>query len=211
MTVIAFRARAGLDATSTLHHPRVRGTFRSPRGRAGRMTGTVRVQRLVPVPGGALVTGYFIGELRDDDGSLIAVGSRRGTAPADLIRDEPLVGVGPGRYVTAQATYGRDELLPAWDGTPWDFHGTSQAPREGKIACGYFVSTTLLHLGLQVERVRMAQQASELIVKSLVSTNPIRRSWPNLADRGHAAGRRTVQRHLFRRVPRCPPWRHRRW
>lgn len=70
----------------------------------------------------------------------------------------------------------RDELLPAWDGTPWDFHGTSQAPREGKIACGYFVSTTLLHLGLQVERARMAQQASELIVRSLVSANPIRRS-----------------------------------
>lgn len=70
----------------------------------------------------------------------------------------------------------RDEILPAWNGTPWDFNGTSQTPRQGKIACGYFVSTTLLHLGLQVERVRMAQQASEHIAQSLVSTNPLRRS-----------------------------------
>ena len=69
----------------------------------------------------------------------------------------------------------RDEILPAWNGTPWDFNGTSQTPRQGKIACGYFVSTTLLHLGLQVERVRMAQQASEHIAQSLVSSS-IRRS-----------------------------------
>lgn len=70
----------------------------------------------------------------------------------------------------------RDEILPAWNGTPWDFNGTSQTPREGTIACGYYVSTTLLHLGLGVERVRMAQQASEHIAQSLVTTNPVRRS-----------------------------------
>jgi hypothetical protein len=70
----------------------------------------------------------------------------------------------------------RDEILPAWDGTPWDFHGTSQTPRQGKIACGYFVSTTLLHLGLVVERVRLAQQASEHIAQSLVATAAVRRS-----------------------------------
>ncbi len=38
------------------------------------------------------------------------------------------------------------------------------------------MSTTLLHLGVQVERVRMGQQASEHIAQSLVSTHPIRRS-----------------------------------
>ncbi len=70
----------------------------------------------------------------------------------------------------------RDEILPAWNGTPWDFNGTSQTPQQGKIACGYFVSTTLLHLGLQVERARMGQQASEHIAQSLVSAYPIRRS-----------------------------------
>ena len=71
-----------------LEHPSVSGSFRSPRGHAGRMTGSVRVQRLVLVPRGVFVTGFFTGELRDDDGSLIAVGSRRATVPADLVQDE---------------------------------------------------------------------------------------------------------------------------
>ena len=85
MTVIAFRPRA---ARTPMQHPTVSGTFRSPRGRAGRMTGSVRVQRLVLVPRGAFVTGMFTGELHDDDGSLIGVETRRATAPADLVRDE---------------------------------------------------------------------------------------------------------------------------
>ncbi|HWO21846.1 MAG TPA: hypothetical protein VNO30_23915 [Kofleriaceae bacterium] len=70
----------------------------------------------------------------------------------------------------------RDEILPAWDGTPWAFHGTSQAPGQGEIACGYFVTTTLLHLGLQVERAQLAQQASELIAQSLALGHPVRRT-----------------------------------
>lgn len=70
----------------------------------------------------------------------------------------------------------RDELLPAWNGTPWAMNGTSQIPHEGEIACGYFVSTTLLHAGFRVERARLGQQASEHITRSLVSTEPIRRS-----------------------------------
>jgi hypothetical protein len=70
----------------------------------------------------------------------------------------------------------RDEMLPAWNGTTWAFHGTSQTPRQGEIACGYFVTTTLLHLGMQVDRVQLAQQASELIAKSLVAPQPVRRT-----------------------------------
>lgn len=66
-------------------------------------------------------------------------------------------------------------VAPFWYGTPWDFNGTSQTPGEGKIACGYFVSTLLRDLGLKVERIRMAQQPSENIVKSLCSSQHIRR------------------------------------
>lgn len=62
----------------------------------------------------------------------------------------------------------RDDLLPAWNGTAWAMNGTSQVPHEGAIACGYFVSTTLLHAGFHVERVRMGQQASTYISRSLV-------------------------------------------
>lgn len=68
-----------------------------------------------------------------------------------------------------------ETMFPYWYGTPWDFNGTTRTPGEGQIACGYFVSTVLLDAGLQVERVRMAQQASELIIKSLTSEKYIRR------------------------------------
>lgn len=67
------------------------------------------------------------------------------------------------------------ELFPAWLGTPWEFHGTTETPGEGAIACGYFVSTVLRDAGLRVERVRLAQQASELIVKTLSPSSEILR------------------------------------
>ena len=70
----------------------------------------------------------------------------------------------------------RDEILPAWNGTPWAMNGTSQVPQEGKIACGYFISTTLLHAGFHVERRRLGQQASEHITRSLVTSEPIWRT-----------------------------------
>ncbi len=51
-----------------------------------------------------------------------------------------------------------DSLIPYWYGTEWDFNGTSAQPKEGMIACGYFVSTTLLHSGFNLNRYRIAQQ-----------------------------------------------------
>ncbi|HEY3447104.1 MAG TPA: hypothetical protein VGK67_12100 [Myxococcales bacterium] len=60
-----------------------------------------------------------------------------------------------------------EDLVPAWYGTPWEFYGVSETPGAGTIACGYFVSTVLRDAGLRVERVRLAQQASEYIVRSL--------------------------------------------
>ncbi len=68
-----------------------------------------------------------------------------------------------------------EQLFPAWAGTPWDFYGTTEAPREGKIACGYFVSTLMLHAGFKVPRVKMAQQASEYIVRSLAEPEEVLR------------------------------------
>ena len=61
------------------------------------------------------------------------------------------------RTVLTRSIY--NDLLPAWYGTPWDFNGTSEVPQQGKIACGYFVSTILRDAGWKVERVRLAQQA----------------------------------------------------
>ncbi len=60
------------------------------------------------------------------------------------------------------------ELMTCWNGTPWDFHGTSQTPGEGHIACGYFVSVILRDTGFKVHRVRLAQQASQNIIISMI-------------------------------------------
>ena len=49
-------------------------------------------------------------------------------------------------------------------GTKWDFNGTAAKPGQGKIACGYFVSTVLRDAGLDVNRYRLAQQASQNII-----------------------------------------------
>jgi hypothetical protein len=56
--------------------------------------------------------------------------------------------------------------FPAWAGTKWGFYGTTTTPREGEIACGYFV-TTVLKTGFKLERVVLAQQASAWLVKSV--------------------------------------------
>jgi hypothetical protein len=66
-------------------------------------------------------------------------------------------------------------LVDHWYGTPWDFNGVTETPGEGMIACGYLVSTLLQHAGLQVERIRLAQQASELIILSLTSEDHVQR------------------------------------
>jgi hypothetical protein len=51
-----------------------------------------------------------------------------------------------------------NEIVPHWYGTPWDFNGHTNSPNDGKIACGYFVSTTLKHLGFRLNRYKMAQE-----------------------------------------------------
>ena len=73
-----------------------------------------------------------------------------------------------------------NDIFPDWYGTDWDFYGTTEKPGEGKIACGYFVSTVLRDAGLKVSRVSMAQQASENIIKSL-TTEPFINRYRNLS------------------------------
>jgi len=61
-----------------------------------------------------------------------------------------------------------ENVFPAWYGTPWDFNGTSDKPGEGKIACGYFVSTTLKHIGFKINRFKLAQQPSQRIISTFM-------------------------------------------
>ena len=66
-----------------------------------------------------------------------------------------------------------EKIFPYWYGTPWDFNGTTELPQEGNIACGYFVTTTLQHMGVKINRVKMAQCASEEMIRSLTSRKNI--------------------------------------
>ncbi len=52
-----------------------------------------------------------------------------------------------------------DEIIPHWYGTPWSFGGHTAVPNQGKIACGYFISTTLRDMGVNLNRYEMAQKS----------------------------------------------------
>lgn len=77
-------------------------------------------------------------------------------------------------------------MMRCWLGTPWDFHGTTREPGQGKIACGYFVTTVIQDAGFQVERVKLAQQASEVILRSMLPGEKLTRrvgvSYENFAE-----------------------------
>lgn len=67
-----------------------------------------------------------------------------------------------------------EDLFPCWMGTPWDFNGVTQKPGEGAIACGYFVSTLLRDVGYRVERAKLGQQASQIIIRSMTTDDLIK-------------------------------------
>lgn len=66
-----------------------------------------------------------------------------------------------------------NHIIPHWYGTKWDFNGYTATPKVGKIACGYFVSTTLLHMGVNINRYRMAQQSALSEIKTIQKNKPL--------------------------------------
>ncbi len=60
-----------------------------------------------------------------------------------------------------------NDITPFWYGTPWDFNGYTNIPNKGEVACGYFVSTTLKHIGFNLNRYKMAQQAALVQAKMI--------------------------------------------
>ncbi len=70
------------------------------------------------------------------------------------------------KYFTSQLL---NQIVPHWYGTVWDFDGYTNKPNDGLIACGYFVSTTLKHMGINVNRYKLAQQAGLNEAKTLES------------------------------------------
>ncbi len=66
-------------------------------------------------------------------------------------------------------------LMPFWYGTRYSFNGQTHTPGEGTIACGYFVTTVLEDLGLDINRNHLAQLPSEEMIKNLVNKSSIQR------------------------------------
>lgn len=61
-----------------------------------------------------------------------------------------------------------NHVFPHWVGTTWDYNGYSNVPGIGKlIACGYFVSTPLKHMGFNWNRYELAKMYSKKIVETI--------------------------------------------
>lgn len=65
------------------------------------------------------------------------------------------------------------DLFSHWKNTDWDFNGTSTVPGEGSIACGFFVTTLLQDMDLDINRRKLAICASAEMMKSLVPHQPL--------------------------------------
>lgn len=76
---------------------------------------------------------------------------------ADSLGREALIDSARG-YVFDRITL---DLFPQWYGTAWDFNGITRTPRQGKIACGYFVNTVLQDAGFRLPRIKWSQLGAE--------------------------------------------------
>jgi hypothetical protein len=68
-----------------------------------------------------------------------------------------------------------DSIIPYWYGTKWNFYGTTEEPNKGTIACGYFVTTVLRDAGLRINRIKLAQAASEEMIRTVCIRKSIKR------------------------------------
>ena len=66
------------------------------------------------------------------------------------------------------------QIIPFWEGTDWSFEGHTSILKSGTIACGYFVSTTLQDLGLNLSKYKLAQQSPINEARSLALTTEVK-------------------------------------
>jgi hypothetical protein len=67
-----------------------------------------------------------------------------------------------------------NEIIPHWYYTKWSFDGHTEVPRKGNIACSYFTSTTLSHLGVKLNRYKLAQKNPFDEAKFLAINNEVK-------------------------------------
>ena len=61
-------------------------------------------------------------------------------APSDTIKQKQVIREAQD-YLTTVIS---DSLFSYWYGTPWNFNGTTKVPKQGSIACGFFVTWTAM-------------------------------------------------------------------
>ncbi len=66
-----------------------------------------------------------------------------------------------------------NKIIPHWYGMSWDISGYSAVPQEGTVGCSYFVSNTLLHMGFNLNRYKIAQADATTIARSLQTNNDL--------------------------------------
>lgn len=89
MTVLPFTPRTNgnrvaIGSPVTAGTP-VTGSFSAPSGRSGAFTGCYRLEQLLWQSGRLTAAGVYTGELTDSDGHRLGAGSRRLTAPVDVV------------------------------------------------------------------------------------------------------------------------------
>jgi len=67
----------------------------------------------------------------------------------------------------------KDSMNTYWENTHWDFYGTTQKPRCGNIACGYFVTTVLRDLDFNIPRIEWAKVAAEIFIRKFCNSNVV--------------------------------------
>ena len=79
------------------------------------------------------------------------------------------------------------QIFPFWVGTKWDYEGYTNEPKKGVIACGYFVSTPLKHMGVNWNRYKLAQmyasKATDAICDSIQKFSNINDLYKYLLNR----------------------------
>ncbi len=58
-------------------------------------------------------------------------------------------------------------LFTKWENTPWDFNGITTTPKQGAIACGYFVTTILRDMDCKINRTKLAICPSSVMMRTL--------------------------------------------
>lgn len=121
-------------------------------------------------PGGNELISEYASSLKALENKRVVLSEQYTSSQSESAR---LLAINNARNVLYGQIVGK--IISKWYGTAWDFNGTTRTPGRGEIACGYFVTTVLCDAGFRLQREKLAQQPSEVIIKSLTTEKYIKR------------------------------------